>query len=127
MAFWSQLIAKPQRTPLSSRPSLTLYFLLTGTFLLTLVPHVLQFPPWLTAVIVLAMILRSVLELYRLPLPSSTFCGILAIILFGVTWIQFGTIMGSSAGTAVTAGLLAIKFYEIRQPRDIALIIFSCF
>jgi transglutaminase-like putative cysteine protease len=127
MALWSGLIAKPQRTPLTSRPSLTLYFLLAGAFLLTLVPHVLQFPPWLTAVIVTAMVLRSVIEIYRLPLPSSTFCGILAVILFGLTWIQFGTVIGRSAGTAVTAGLLAIKFYEIRAPRDIALIIFSCF
>jgi hypothetical protein len=127
MALWSGLIAKPQRTPLSSRPSLTLYFLLAGAFLLTLVPHVVQFPAWLTLVIAAAMILRSVIEVYRLPLPSSTFCGILAILLFGLTWIQFGTVMGRSAGTAVTAGLLAIKFFEIRQPRDIALIIFSCF
>jgi transglutaminase-like putative cysteine protease len=127
MPLWSGLIATPQRTPLTSRPSLTLYFLLAGAFLLTLVPHVLQFPPWLTAAIVAAMVLRSIIEVYRLPLPSSTFCGILAIILFGLTWIQFGTVIGRSAGTAVTAGLLAIKFYEIRQPRDIALIIFSCF
>src|SRR5271156_6063531 len=127
MALWSALIARPQRTPLKTRPSLTLYFLLTGAFLLTLVPHVLQFPAWLTLVILAAMILRSVIEVYRLPLPSSTFCGILAIILFGLTWIQFGTVMGRSAGTAVTAGLLAIKFYEIRQPRDISLILFCCF
>ena len=35
--------------------------------------------------------------------------------------------MGRSAGTAVTAGLLAVKFYEIRSPRDIAVIIFSSF
>jgi transglutaminase-like putative cysteine protease len=127
MALWSALMAKPQRTPLTSRPSLTLYFLLAGAFLLTLVPHVLQFPAWLTVVIVGSMILRSVIEVYRLPLPSTTFCGILAVILFGLTWVQFGTVMGRAAGTAVTAGLLAIKFYEIRQPRDIALIIFCCF
>jgi transglutaminase-like putative cysteine protease len=127
MAIWSGLIAKPQRTPLKSRPSLMLYFLLAGAFLLTLVPHVIQFPPWITAVVIGAMALRSFIEFYRLPLPSSTFCGILALILFGLIWVQFGTITGRSAGTAVTAGLLAIKFYEIRAPRDIALIIFSCF
>jgi hypothetical protein len=127
MPLWSALIAKPQRTPLKSRPSLTLYFLLAGAFLLTLVPHVVQFPVWLTVLVVASMALRSVLEFYRLPLPSTTFCGILAIILFGLVWIQFGTFMGREAGTAVTAGLLAIKFYEIRLPRDIALIIFCCF
>jgi len=127
MAIWSGLIAKPQRTPLRSRPSLMLYFLLAGAFLLTLVPHVVQFPVWITVVVVGAMALRSVIEVYRLPLPSTTFCGIVALILFALVWVQFGTIMGRSAGTAVTAGLLAIKFYEIRQPRDIALIIFSSF
>jgi transglutaminase-like putative cysteine protease len=127
MAIWSGLIAKPQRTPLKSRPSLTLYFLLAGAFLLTLVPHVVQFPPWLTVLILVAMGMRSIIEVYRLPLPSSGFCGFLALILFGLVLVQFGTIMGRSPGTAVTAGLLAIKFYEIRQPRDIALIIFSCF
>jgi transglutaminase-like putative cysteine protease len=127
MPLWSGLLAKPQRTPLRSRPSLTLYFLLAGAFLLTLVPHVLQFPVWLTLMVIAAMVLRSVLEVYRLPLPSTTFCGILAFILFGLVWIQFGAVMGRVAGTSVTAGLLAIKFFEIRQPRDIALIIFCCF
>ncbi len=127
MAIWSGLIAKPQRTPLKSRPSLMLYFLLAGAFLLTLVPQVVQFPVWITAVVAGAMIVRSLLEFYRLPLPSTTFCSIIAFILFGLVWVQFGTIMGRSAGTAVTAGLLAIKFYEIRGPRDISLIIFACF
>jgi transglutaminase-like putative cysteine protease len=127
MGIWSRLIATPQRTPLKSRPSLTLYFLLAGAFLLTLVPQVVQFPVWVTVIIIASMALRSFIEVYRLPLPSSTFCGIVAVILFGLIWVQYDTIMGRSAGTAVTAGLLAIKFYEIRAPRDIALIIFSCF
>jgi hypothetical protein len=127
MPLWSALIARPQSTPLSSRPSLTLYFLLTGAFLLTLLPVVLQFPPWLTVAICAAAALRSVVEVYRLPLPSSTFCGIVAILLFVLVWLQFGVIVGRAPGTAVTAGLLAIKFYEIRRPRDISLIIFACF
>ncbi len=46
---------------------------------------------------------------------------------FGVILLQFGTVFGREAGTALTAGLVAIKFYELRRPRDVALIIFSCF
>ncbi len=122
MGIWSGLIAKPQRTPLKSRPSLMLFFLLAGAFLLTLVPEVVQFPPWITAVVVVAMVVRSIIEIYRLPLPSTAFCGTVAVILFGLVWVQFGTIMGRAAGTAVTAGLLTIKFYEIRSSRDISLI-----
>jgi transglutaminase-like putative cysteine protease len=127
MALWSALLSRPARTPLAARPSLTLFFLLVGAFLLTLVPHVVQFPLWLSVTIVAAMVLRSIIEAYRLPLPSTTFCGIVALVLLGVIILQFGTVLGRDAGTAFTAGLLGIKFYELRRPRDVALIIFSCF
>ena len=127
MALWSGFLAKPARTPLTSRPSLTLFFLLTGAFLLTLVPHAIQFPIWVTVAVVAAMILRSIIEVYRLPLPSTTFCGIVAIIMAGAIFLQFGTLAGREAGTAFTACLLAIKFFELRRARDVALIIFSCF
>jgi transglutaminase-like putative cysteine protease len=121
------MLTRPTKTSTSSRPSLTLFFLLVGAFLLTLGYHVIQFPIWLSVTIVAAMLLRSVIEIYRLPLPSTTFCGILAIVLLGVIYIQYNTIMGRDAGTAFTAGLLTLKFYELRSPRDISLIIFSCF
>jgi transglutaminase-like putative cysteine protease len=127
MALWSVLFAGPARTPLWVRPSLTLYFLLAGAFLLTLVPHFTQFPAWVTVVVVGAMVLRSIIEFYRLPLPSTTFCGILAIIFCGAVFAQFRAVVGRDPGTAFTAGLLAIKFYELRRPRDVALVIFSCF
>jgi hypothetical protein len=127
MALWSALFSRPARTPLVARPSLTLFFLLAGAYLLTLLPHVLQFPFWLSVTIIAAMVLRSVLEVYRLPLPSTTFCGIMAVILLGAIFAKYRTVLGRDAGTAFTAGLLAIKFYELRRPRDVSLIIFSCF
>ena len=127
MAFWTALLARPVKPPPEARPSLTLFFLLSGAFLLTLVPHVIQFPFWLSVTILAAMICRSFLEAYRLPLPSTAFSSILAIILLALIYVQFGTVRGREAGTAFTAGLLAIKFYELRRPRDVSLIIFSCF
>ncbi len=127
MALWPVLLSRPSHTPIASRPSLTLFFLLVGAFILTLVPQVPNFPLWLSATIVIAMVLRCFIEFYRLPLPSTTFCGILAIVLLGIIFAQYATVMGRDAGTAFTAGLLAIKFYELRRPRDVSLIIFSCF
>ena len=127
MAFWSALLARPAKPSAEARPSLTLFFLLSGAFLLTLVPHAIQFPLWLTLSILAAMVGRAFLEVYRLPLPSSTFAGIIAVIFFGLIIAQFGTLRGREPGTAFTAGLLAIKFYEMRRPRDMSLIIFSCF
>jgi hypothetical protein len=127
MALWSALVARPAQTPLSARPSLTLFSLLAGAFVLTLLPYAAQFPLWLSVTILVAMILRSVLEFYRLPLPSTGLSSFLAVVFLGLIMVQFGTLAGRDAGTAFTAGLLAIKFYEIRRPRDIALIIFACF
>ena len=83
MALWSGLLARPNRPQQIARPSLTLFFLLSGAFLLTLVPHVVEFPLWLTISIIASMVLRSFVEFYRLPLPSSTFCGIVALLLLG--------------------------------------------
>jgi hypothetical protein len=45
----------------------------------------------------------------------------------GAIYAQFDTIAGRDAGTAFMAALLAIKFYELRGPRDIAMIIFASF
>jgi transglutaminase-like putative cysteine protease len=126
MARWYALFSSPKQTMLI-RPSLTLFFWLMGAFLLTLVPHVEQFPPWVSIGIILAMVIRSLLEIYRLSLPSTTFCAIMALCLLAGILLQFSTIFGRDAGTAFMAGLLAIKFFEIRGPRDIVLIIFSSF
>jgi transglutaminase-like putative cysteine protease len=127
MAFWSAFLARPSQPQQIVRPSLTLFFLLAGAYILTLVPHVIRFPYWLSVVIIAAMIVRCVVEAWRLPLPSTTFCGIVATLLAGAVYLQFGNLVGRDAGTALTAGLLAIKFYELRRPRDVSLIIFSCF
>jgi transglutaminase-like putative cysteine protease len=126
MTLRSVLFFRP-RASTFVRPSRTLFFLIAGSFLLTLVPHVIQFPLWVTVSIIAALVIRSLLEVYRLPLPSHTFSGIIAMLFFGAIIVQFHRISGREAGTALTAGLLAIKFYELRRPRDVALIIFSCF
>ncbi len=127
MAFPPGLLSPPAQTTLEARPSLLLFYCGCGAFALTLVPRIVQFPPWLTATIAIVLIIRCVLEAYRLPLPSLTLTGFLAIVFAGLIWIQYGTVFGRDAGTALAAGLLAIKFYEIRRPRDIGLVIFACF
>ena len=126
MALWSSLFGKSGKTNLT-RPSLTLFYLLVGTFLLTLVPHIEQLPIWISVCVVAALAIRCFLEFYRLPLPSTTFSSIVALCLLIGIMLQFNTMMGRDAGIAFMAGLLAVKFYEIRTPRDIAVIIFSSF
>lgn len=127
MVRWSALFPGSSRNLAASRPSLTLFFWLIGAFLLTIIPHVGQLPIWLSVLVVLAILIRSTIEIYRLPLPSSAFCSILALCLLAGILLQFYTIFGRDAGTAFTVGLLSIKFFELRGPRDVALIIFSSF
>ena len=127
MLSWRALLSKPKRARLKSRPSLTLFFLLIGAFFLTFVPHIAQMPFWVSLVIVLALFVRSILEVYRLPLPSTAFCGLMALFLLPGIYLQYRTVFGREAGTAFMAGLLAIKFFELRGPRDISVIIFSSF
>jgi transglutaminase-like putative cysteine protease len=124
MAIMSSLFPKTAVAQ-PARPSLTFFFFLVGTFLLTLVPHIIELPIWITVAVVVALIIRSVIEAYRLPLPSSTFCSLVALCLLCGVMLQFHTVLGRDPGMAFTVGLLAIKFYELRGPRDIALIIFS--
>ena len=116
----------PQSTP-AIRPSLTLFFYLVGAFLLALLPHVQQLPLWITVTILVAMGFRSLIELYRWRLPSPAFCAVVALCFFSAVYLQFHTVLGRDAGTALMALLLAVKFYELRSPRDTALIIFCCF
>jgi transglutaminase-like putative cysteine protease len=125
--MWPAILTRTTGSTLAERPSHTLFFWLVGAFLLTLLPHVAQLPGWLTASILGAMFFRSLAEWKRWPLPSTVSTAVVAICLLGGIWLQFHTIMGREAGTPFMAGLLAIKFYELRGPRDITLIIFSSF
>jgi hypothetical protein len=108
-------------------PSRTLFYWLISAFLLTLLPHVTQLPGWLTGAILVSVIVRCLAEWYRWPLPTTTSTGVVAICLLSAIFLQYHTVMGRDAGTPFMAGLLAIKFYELRGPRDITLIIFSSF
>jgi transglutaminase-like putative cysteine protease len=125
--MWHALFPKPGPAAFPVRPSLTLFFCLLGAFLLTLVPHIQQLPLWVSAGVVSALVLRSLIELKRWPLPSTAFCGVLALCLLIGIYLQFNTVFGRDAGTAFMAALLAIKFFELRGPRDVSLIIFSSF
>jgi transglutaminase-like putative cysteine protease len=125
MALWSTFFPQSTSMPQPARISLFFFFLLAGTFLLTLVPHVVELPVWISVSVVIALVVRSVMEVRRLPMPSTTFCSLVALCLLCGVLLQFHTVFGRDAGMAFTAGLLAIKFFELRGPRDIALIIFS--
>ena len=125
--MWPRILTRTTGAASVDGPSHTLFYWLVGAFLLTLVPHILQLPGWLSFAVVAAMIVRCLAEWKRWPLPSTTSTGVVALCLLGGIYLQFHTVLGRDAGTPFMAGLLAIKFYELRGTRDITLIIFSSF
>lgn len=122
-----RILSRPTGAAAADGPSRTLFYWLTGAFLLTLLPHIAQLPSWLTVAILAAIVIRCIAEWKRWPLPSTTSTGVVAICLLGAIFLQFHTVLGRDAGTPFMAGLLTIKFYEWRGARDITLIIFSSF
>jgi transglutaminase-like putative cysteine protease len=116
-----------QKAPAAPRPSLMLFFWLTGAFLLTLLPQIGELPIWISIVVVVALVIRAWIEIYRLRLPSTTFTSLLALCLLAAIYLQLGSFFGRESETALMAGLMAIKFYELRGPRDVSVIIFSSF
>jgi hypothetical protein len=126
--MWNLFSSGNRATPAApNRPSPTLFYCLVGAFILALLPQVSQLPLWVTLGIAAAMVLRSVGEARNWPLPTATVTGLLALFLLAAIYRQFDTVFGRNAGTAFMAALLAIKFFELRGPRDIALIIFASF
>ncbi|MCE0498912.1 MAG: DUF3488 and DUF4129 domain-containing transglutaminase family protein [Methylacidiphilales bacterium] len=128
MPPWSALFLRPVRPAVPTpRPSLTLFFWLVGGFILTLLPQIDVLPIWISMIIVGALAIRAVLEIYRLPLPSTLFTALLALCLLTAIALLFQTLFSREAETAFMAGLMTIKFYELRGPRDVNVIIFSSF
>jgi hypothetical protein len=125
--MWPTILSRAPGAVTVDGPSRTLFFWLIGAFLLTLLPHVTQMPYWLTTAILIAAAVRCVAEWKHWPLPTTTSTGVVALCLLGGIFLQFHTVLGRDAGTPFMAGLLMIKFYELRGPRDITLIIFSSF
>jgi transglutaminase-like putative cysteine protease len=125
--MWPRILTRTTGAASVDGASHTLFCWLVGAFLLTLLPHVLQLPGWLTFAILAAMFVRCLAEWKHWPLPTTTSTGVVALCLLGGIYLQFHTVLGRDAGTPFMAGLLTIKFYELRGTRDITLIVFSSF
>ncbi len=87
-------------------------------------PHVWHQPPWITALVVLAIAARAWLLGTGRPAPSLGVMSVLAVIAGGLTFAQFGTVFGQEAGTALLLVMIAFKLLETRNRRDIVIALF---
>ncbi len=96
--------------------------LLLGLFLV-FIPHFTHLPLWLSAVIVALLLWRGAFELQFCAIPGKLILFLLTIMLLTGIVFSYHTLIGRNAGSAMLLGLLALKLFEIKSFRDVALII----
>jgi len=95
--------------------------------ILVLSPQAMVFPGWISALIILFLLWRFFINLNPNHQPSKW---LLILILFSTTFlvfIDYGTIIGKTAGTAFIGILLSIKLLESKVKKDYMVVIALCF
>jgi len=96
--------------------------LLLGLFLV-FIPHFFHLPPWLSVVMTSLLLWRGAFELQICAIPGKIILFLLTMMLLTGIVFSYHTLIGRNAGSAMLLGLLALKLFEIKSFRDIALII----
>jgi transglutaminase-like putative cysteine protease len=82
------------------------------------VPHWLALPPWVTVLLVAAVVWRFVVGLYGWRLPPRALRVALASAAFLGVLLDYRTLNGIEAGSALLVVMLALKFLESQGQRD---------
>lgn len=102
------------------------YWLLAGTAI-TLAPHTLHLPPWISAVCALLLAWR-VYALHQPRAQARAWLLLPLAIAAGVAIrAQFGHFFGQEPGVALLALLLCLKLMELRSARDVRAAVLLCF
>ena len=116
---------KPLPTePLPARASG--YWLLSAA-IIVLLPHVVRFPLWLTAVLVTLFSWYFFMLRRAWPAPNRWLRLALTLLLAFLVFRQYGTVFGRDPGSALLAIMLALKFLELRRLRDYLLSVFMVY
>ncbi len=90
---------------------------------LTVIPHVVRIPTWMTLFVCLAMLFKLATLYYpKLSLPKPVIITLGFFVLAGVA-LHYATILGRDSGVCLLIGMLFIKLLETRQYRDAMVLI----
>ncbi len=96
-------------------------------FVFSLAPHVVNLPPWVIGVVLVAMGWRILQNLGKIPeLPKWM---LIPLVLFGGIGVfaEYWTIVGRDAGLALLTVMTSLKFLESRRHRDMLILVFLCY
>lgn len=82
------------------------------------IPHWMSLPIWIPAMLLAAIAWRIAARHYRLPLPNRLARFTLAFAAFGAVMLEFRTINGLTAGSALLVVMVSLKFLESHNQRD---------
>lgn len=89
----------------------------------SMVPHVLHLPLWLSGVCALCLAWRWAVHRGRLAYPSRRLQGVFAVALLAGVFLQYRTVAGHQAGTALLVAMFSLKLLEMYKERDAYVVI----
>ncbi len=107
-----------------SQRSITLLLLM---MLLILAPHFLTLPWWESALVIIIGIWRWQASRLGWRLPGALLRVLLIALVISAIVAQYGSIAGRDAGIALLVAMLALKLIELRQRRDLLVILFMAY
>lgn len=98
------------------------------SILMVAAPHVGHLPPWVSALCAALLCWRAYLTHSANPLPPRWLLTAITIAGAGGILIEYHTLFGREAGVTLLILLTALKFMELRSPRDAMVLIYlACF
>ncbi len=110
-------LPRPPRAPIRPPAPRALY-LLFATTVLASVPHLLMQPPWLGAVFVAIIAWRLVIARRGDTPPRALVRAALSVAMVALVIVQYQTIFGRTAGSALLVSFAALKILETSSLRD---------
>ena len=118
---WTKIMARPRGTDGSLLASLPWTL---AALAVSLIPHVVFLPVWITGAFVVCGGWRYLIERRRRPLPSPWFRAGLALACFLGVLATYQSISGVGPGSSLLAIMAALKLLETRHRRDQFVLLF---
>lgn len=96
---------------------------LLAAYLLGAAPHVSRLPIWIVMLCVTLAGLRLLIQHRNVALPSRWLLVAMTVAAVAGVFLSYGTILGRDAGIALLIVMLALKLLELKNQRDVMIIV----
>ncbi|MGH8443123.1 MAG: transglutaminase TgpA family protein [Nevskiaceae bacterium] len=100
---------------------------LLAVLALVVAPHLLRMPPWINAVVIAIGAWRVAAATKQWPLPPQWLKVVMLLAVVGIHGATYGRINGQHAGSALLVLMLALKLTEMRERRDVLVVVSLCY